>query len=101
MKIVVLSMVNGMDVVGELKGDPQDSGLVPLYHPCLIQIRPPACSLTPILRGSPLLDGAFSLVNMRAVMWINEPSDKIRQAYQINRAGLSAVPPKIAVGVNE
>ena len=100
MKIVVITMISGLDVIGELEGEPRDTGFLKLRFPCVIQMpKPNTVGIHPLLRGSAVYAGSYAMVNMRAVMWVNDPADALRKAYQANRAGL-AVPEKFPVELN-
>ena len=100
MKIVVITMVGGLDVIGELESEPRDMDVLKLGFPCVIQMpKPNTVGIHPLLRGSPVYAGTYVMINMRNVMWINDPADALRKAYQASRAGL-AVPEKFPVEVN-
>lgn len=100
MKIVVLTMMSGLDVIGELEGEPSDTGFQKLEFPCVIQMpKPNAVGIHPLLRGSAVYAGSYLIVNMRAVMWVNDPAASLRQAYQMSRARL-VIPEKFPVELN-
>ena len=99
MKIVVITMLSGLDVIGELEGEPRDTGFLKLRFPCVIQMSKPNTIGIHPLRRSAVYAGSNTMVNMRTVMWVNDPADALRKAYQANRAGL-AVPEKFPVELN-
>jgi hypothetical protein len=84
-RLCVLTMIGGIDVIGELDtGTPATR----FYRPCLVKLQPPSnLQLVDLLRG-PFMAGEFLEVNMAAVLWISEPSRQISSAYQSMRAGL-------------
>ena len=99
-RISIITVFGGSELIGELGDEPTASGFLKFWHPCLLRVNPPnSMSLVDIIRNSPVLTGSYVLLNMASVLWMAEPSDKIKSAYQAQRSGLlvpESMPPNVA-----
>jgi hypothetical protein len=101
MKVFIVTMVGGIDVIGEMADPLVSSGWAKLSHPYLLQMQSPNnLCLRPMLRGSTILSGDHCLINMQNVMWINEPARELLKTYQMDRAGI-VTPPMSAIALNQ
>jgi hypothetical protein len=85
-RICVLTMIGGVDVIGELTEPPY--GQSRLAHPCLMQRNGSTVGITPILGATNILSGESVDINMATVMWIAEPSAVLLAAWESNRSGI-------------
>jgi hypothetical protein len=83
-------VIGPFDLIGELTGSPDEqTDLATLHRPCMIHPQPDnKLLLRDMTRGSPVIQGDSLTINMRSVLWIGEPTNAIRSAYQAQRAGL-------------
>lgn len=99
-RLCILSMSNGSEVMGDLVAT-DEPDWARLERPCVLQMQAPNnLVLRDMLRGNQALSGDSVMVNLRAVMWIVEPSRELLSAYQAQRAGL-LVANSAVVGVNQ
>jgi hypothetical protein len=92
-RLCVVTMIGPVDLIGDLIESYQGR-FAKLERPCMIQVRPPNnLVLVDMIKGNGVITGASLEINMRNVLWIGEPTQGIRSAYQANRAGLIAPGP--------
>jgi hypothetical protein len=98
-KLRVVTMIGGLDLIGELL--PDGSGnLAMLEHPCLIQ-RQSATNLTLLdLLKTGVLDGTYIELNLGAVLWTGAPTKQLKDAYQSHRVGLLLPGPQATLRQN-
>jgi len=96
-QLVILTMVGGIDLIGETTWDTTDTPLgffIKFEYPCFLQIAPPKTILfRNFLRDSPCLSGTSIMLNTRLIQWTNAPSREAESAYQAQRAGLLVANP--------
>jgi hypothetical protein len=83
-RLVVLSMIGGVDLIGELLEIP----VARLERPCVIQRqanKPANITLFDILKGG-IVAGDSIEVNLQAVLWLAEPSLQVANAYRSLRS---------------
>jgi|HubBroStandDraft_4_1064222.scaffolds.fasta_scaffold211598_3 hypothetical protein len=84
--------IAGVDVIGDLDledNQPPDTGWAKVWHPYLLQMQQQNnLCLRPMLKGSSIISGDLTRINMRLVTWINEPSHLLLKTYQAARMGL-------------
>jgi len=82
-RICVLTMIGGIDVIGELIGPEPESLSAELRHPTVLRIDPQGqMTMNPVLKSTNILAGESVQLNMAAVMWISEPSPMLLGAYK-------------------
>ena len=86
-RLRVVTMVGPFDLIGEL-GD-SNGDIAELRHPCQLRPQPQnGMTLRPMARDNPILTGDSLLINLRSVLWVGEPTNALRSAYQASRARL-------------
>jgi len=100
-KLCLVTLINSVDVIGELQRETGDCDTATLWRPCLVKMTAPnKVELHELLRGSPFLTGEYLELNMRAVLWIGRPTKELETGYRNLKSGL-VLPMAQPIGVNQ
>jgi hypothetical protein len=88
-KTYVVTMVGGIDLVGELSEPTGRTDFCQLEHPYFLRMQTPTqCNLVPMLKNSNILAGTSIMVNLKNVLWICDPSQRVAEEYSTARSGI-------------
>jgi hypothetical protein len=105
-EIRVVTIVGGIDIVGEIVDNPPDTGWEIVRQPFLLLLQGQQMVLKPMLcepnDNKCIIAGEYATINMRNVLWINPPTNTLKKTYDAARVGLVIPGPQAkVVGLNQ
>jgi hypothetical protein len=98
-KPCIVTMIGGIDVLGELPEQWPSSGFVAFKSPVRFGINREMQKFEIV--PMPVMNGDHIVINMAAVLWVIDPPKALVDAYRLRRAGLTLPDKPLALRVNE